>query len=81
METGGRKKILYEKTYFLLLIVIGFSSCVSHKIYISDYSEKIRIVKNSFPEIYDLYRKGEVIIESVYRDTKDGKMHIEYYYR
>ena len=80
-DWGTEENFYMKKLIFLLLIVIGFSSCVSHKIYISDYSEKIRIVKNSFPEIYDLYRKGEVIIESVYRDTKDGKMHIEYYYR
>ena len=41
----------------------------------------MNIVKTMFPEIYDLYRQGDVIIESVYLDLDTNKYHIEYRYR
>lgn len=72
-----------KKLIFLLLIVIGFSSCVLNRTYISDYREQIRLMKANFPEIYELYRQGDVIITSVYTYEKDGqeRVHIEYRYR
>ena len=49
----------------------------------SDYREQIRLMKANFPEIYELYRQGDVIITSVYTYEKDGqeRVHIEYRYR
>ena len=75
--------LIYRRYVFLLLIVIGFSSCVLNRTYISDYREQIRLMKANFPEIYELYRQGDVIITSVYTYEKDGqeRVHIEYRYR
>ena len=52
---------------------------------INDYGRRIELVKEYFPEIYDLYCKGEVVIDDVfeYTDKNTGKerVHISYHYR
>ena len=82
-DWGTKENFYMKKLIFLLLIVIGFSSCVLNRTYISDYREQIRLMKANFPEIYELYRQGDVIITSVYTYEKDGqeRVHIEYRYR
>lgn len=82
-DWGTKENFYMKKLVFLLLIVIGFSSCVLNRTYISDYREQIRLMKANFPEIYELYRQGDVIITSVYTYEKDGqeRVHIEYRYR
>lgn len=72
-----------KKLVVLLLIGISFSSCVLNRTYINDYNEQISLIKENFPEIYELYRQGEVIIYSVYTYEKDGRerVHVEYSYR
>ena len=51
---------------------------------VKDYSEQMELLKTNFPEIYELYRQGEVIIDQVYeyRD-KNGtpKVHVKYHLR
>ena len=78
-DWGTKENFYMKKLVFLLLIVIGFSSCVLNRTYISDYREQIRLMKANFPEIYELYRQGDVIITSVYTYEKDGqeRVHIE----
>lgn len=39
------------------------------------------VVQSSFPEIYELYKQGEVIIDDVYYNEKKGSYHISYRYR
>ena len=72
-----------KKLVVLLLIGISFSYCVLNRTYINDYNEQISLIKENFPEIYELYRQGEVIIYSVYTYEKDGRerVHVEYSYR
>jgi hypothetical protein len=65
----------------LVAITILFASCIYNHKYITDYSEQTRIAKEYFPEIYNLYRQGDVIIESIYLDLDTGKYHISYRYR
>lgn len=51
---------------------------------VQDYSERIELLRRNFPEIYDMYRYGSVIVEDVYTYTADdGTTHvgIEYRYR
>ncbi len=55
-------------------------SCATNRVYIKDYSEKIRIVKENFPEVYELYRNGNVMIEDVYINKKDFNYHVNYRY-
>ena len=65
----------------LFIVIVLFASCMTIRQYISDYSSRMNIVKTMFPEIYDLYRQGDVIINSVYLDLDTNKYHIEYEYR
>ena len=65
----------------LFIVIALLASCMTNRQYISDYNRQMNIVKTMFPEIYDLYRQGDVIIESVYLDLDTNKYHIEYRYR
>ena len=65
----------------LFIVIVLFASGMTNRQYISDYSSRMNIVKTMFPEIYDLYRQGDVIINSVYLDLDTNKYHIEYEYR
>ena len=51
--------------------------------YVRDYKEQIELIKTNFPEIYDLYCNGDIIITSVYTYKKDGskRVHVDYRYR
>ena len=76
-------KIVMKRLILLFSVITIFSSCsVIKKTHIRDYSERIELIKTNFPEIYELYRRGEVI-NDVYTYEKDGheKVHINYYYR
>lgn len=73
-----------------LLIMSIMQSCsllepliYSNRTYIEDYGEKMDLVERNFPEIYQLFREGEIVIDEVYTYEKDGaeKVHIEYHYR
>lgn len=78
-----------KKLIVIFIIIVTLSSCASlyYKDYrlITDYSERIVLVKDNFPEIYNLYRNGDVIIDEVfkYTDKSTGKerVHISYHYR
>ena len=52
--------------------------------YIRDYRKQMRIIEDNFPEIYDLYCNGDIIINNVYIvKKKDGTetYHVNYHYR
>ena len=73
-----------KKLIVLLAAIAILSSCAVNKTYIRDYNQQIQLVKRNFPEIYDLYRHGAIIIDSVYTyDDKNGinKVHINYHFR
>ena len=68
---------------FLTIIAMLTSCSIVKRTYVYDYREKIELIKTNFPEIYDLYCRGEVIIDNVYTYEKDGikRVHISYHYR
>lgn len=73
-----------KKAIILLSAIFLLSSCsVIKKTPVRDYRERIELIKTNFPEIYELYRHGEVVIDDVYTYLKDGneKVHISYHYR
>lgn len=74
---NAMKKLLL---LLLMAICICFSSCATNRTYIHDYGEKIQKVKKLFPEIYELYRNGSIIIDQVYITHKDNVVHIKYHY-
>ena len=62
-----------KRLILLFSVITIFSSCsVIKKTHIRDYSERIELIKTNFPEIYELYRRGEVVINDVYTYEKDG---------
>ncbi len=67
----------------MLAVITILTSCSVTRTYIRDYDKQIELIKTNFPEIYDLYRRGSVIINDVYTYEKDDKerVHISYYYR
>lgn len=50
---------------------------------IRDYNEQMRVLRENFPEIYDLYKQGKVVLSSVkvYVKRKTIRYNIEYYHR
>lgn len=69
--------------YILLFLLLLTTSCLTNKKTISDYSQRMYMVKLHFPELYELYSRGEIIITDVYTYEKDGtdKVGISYRYR
>lgn len=58
----------------MLSVIIMLTSCsVVKRTYVRDYGERIELIKTNFPEIYDLYRRGSVIIDDVYTYEKMAK--------
>ena len=74
-----KKRYLIWITTFCLL----FAACALNRHYVTDYGEKMTLVKVNFPEIYDMYKRGQIIINEVYTYEKDGKelVHVNYIYR
>lgn len=67
----------------LLLITIVLNSCsITNKVIVRDYGEKMELLKINFPEIYNLYVEGKVIINEVYtyndKSTGEPRVHINY---
>lgn len=82
------KKLIkpFVSLWGLMLAVITLSSCaIANKVIVRDYDEKMELVKINFPEIYDLYVDGKVIIDKVYTydDKKTGtpRVNVSYHYR
>ena len=75
---------MMKRTIVILLLgLLLFSSCAVNRTYIRDYGDRTQILRTHFPEIYDLYRQGVVIIDDLYEYEKDGKSryNVSYHYR
>ena len=70
-----------KKIVCLLFATALFSACAVKKTYVRDYTQQIQLVKENFPEIYDMYRQGTVIIVDVYTYEKDGRSRVGINYR
>ena len=79
MAAGGCK---WKRLILLLSVIVVLTACsVLNRTYVQDYGEQIELVKTHFPEIYDLYRQGSVIIEDVYTYEENGKKRVGVHYR
>lgn len=83
MELKRHTFFIMKKFLTLLALTFILTSCVANKVSIKDYSERTRLMRLNFPELYELYCKGQIIVDDVYTYTKDGeeKVHISYRYR
>ena len=62
------------KTKLLLMLLILpalllTTSCKSNMVKVKNYSEEIDLLKRNFPEIYEQFRNGSVVIDGVYTYT------------
>ena len=75
------KKVLFT-LLFLGLVSCSDKMCIEH---VRDYSEQIKLVKINFPEIYNLYKDWEIVIDDVYeyvsRKDSTNRVNIKYHYR
>ena len=83
VAAGGEKINTMKKFACLLLLITILSSCALNRTYVKDYSRQIQLIKRNFPEIYDMYCNGTVIIDNVYTYEKDGieRVRVNYHYR
>ncbi len=68
----------------MLILCASLTSCSSiKKTYVKDYNEKIELTRRKFPELYELYRQGALVIDAVYTFERDGepRVGITYHYR
>ena len=73
-----------KRLILLLSVIAMLTSCsVVKRAHVRDDGERIELIKTNFLEIYDLYRRGCVIIDNVYTYEEDGKerVGIHYHYR
>lgn len=73
-----------KKVIILLSAIAMLSSCSTMKrTYIRDYANQMELIKTNFPEVYELYHRGEVVIDNLYTYEKDGgeRVGINYHYR
>lgn len=68
---------------FLLITIVLNSCSITNKVIVRDYSEKMELLKINFPEIYNLYVEGKVIINEIYtyNDKKTGEPRVNVNYR
>lgn len=73
------------RTILILLFVyiLLTTSCLTNKKSFSNYGERMFYAKLYFPELYELYTRGEIIITDVYKYEHKGeeKIGISYRYR
>ena len=85
---------IMKRLLSILVSVTLLSSCsfripnaIKYKDYhrVRDYRKQMELVEENFPEIYNLYRQGDIVIDEVFEhtDRKTGKpqVHVSYYYR
>ena len=52
--------------------------------YVKDYRRQMELLEANFPEVYNLYRNGDVILDEMFEYTdRNGvpQVHISYHYR
>lgn len=74
------RKVLFSITCLFLL-----ASCATvetDKIVVNDYAEEMTLLKNNFPEIYEQYKNGIVVIDKIYtyRNKKTGQRRVKVSY-
>ena len=73
-----------KKFIFILGLLVVLVSCSTKTYTISNYSEQMEVLEEHFPEVYNLYQRGNVIIDRVYYyEKKDGRSgtRVQYHYR
>ena len=64
-----------------IFLVAACASLPKNHVLVKDYTEQMKIARNVFPEIYDMYRQGRVEIQWVSKDTTQNYYYIKWRYR
>lgn len=82
------KKILTILVSLAMLTSCSFKipDSIKYKDYkpVRDHNKQMELLRENFPEIYNLYREGEVVLDDIFEySDRDGtpKVHISYHYR
>lgn len=71
-----------KKKFFLALaFCLLFAACALNREYVKDYGKQMQIMRNYFPELYELYQRGAIVVVDVYLDKSDNNYHVTYHYR
>ncbi len=82
MGTGEHKRdIMRRKIFIVLACSFLFTACALNREYVKDYGEQMRIMMDYFPELYELYQRGTIVVRDVYFDKSERKYNVIYYYR
>ena len=65
------------KKYFIILLLLLFCGCgnITH---ITNYSDKMYLLKANFPELYTKYINNYIEIDDMY--IKNGIVHVNYHH-
>lgn len=69
------------KFFLVPIFCLLFAACALNREYVMDYGEQMRIMRNYFPELYELYQRGAIVVVNVYLDKSDNNYHVTYHYR
>ncbi len=79
---------MLKKILVILIPVLMLCSCASmfYTDYkpINDYSSQMELLQENFPEVYNLYRNGDIILNEMFTYTNENgvpRIHISYQYR
>ena len=79
---------MLKKILVILISVLMLCSCASifYMDYkpVNDYSSQMELLQENFPEVYNLYRNGDIILNEMFMYTGENgepRVHISYHYR
>ena len=77
---------MLKKILVILISALMLCSCAmfyrDYKL-VNDYSSQMELLQKNFPEVYNLYRNGDIVLDEMFEYTdKNGipKVHISYHY-
>ena len=79
---------MLKKILVILISALMLCSCASmfytdYK-HVNDYSRQMELLQENFPEVYNLYRNGDIILNEMFVYTDENgepRVHISYHYR
>ena len=79
---------MLKKILVILISALILCSCASmfYMDYkpVNDYSRQMELLQENFPEVYNLYRNGDIILNEMFMYTGENgepRVHISYHYR
>lgn len=79
---------MLKKILAILISALMLCSCayMFYRDYkpVNDYSSQMELLQKKFPEVYNLYRNGDIVLDEMFEYTDENgvpKVHISYHYR